>query len=371
MIGSLLFRISYGALLCLLGGLLSAAGCSRPPVEVQFEEEQPVVLKEIWGSQWFQGEIVTSVASSPGDSLLVSIWQGDESQIVKTGDMGASWNVLGEGTTTHSNGDRVALNIVSSESPGRLFASYNYISRYLATSDDGGHTWNTIDGILGFRAILRLDEGRYLIGSTAGEETVGGAWLYTNIAGIPETLEETYLDPSFSVVSLLRLKNGDIMAATAVSGIYVSRDNASTFESSSSGIEPGFYRVLAQDTDTGRVYAGTTTGLYVSNDSGLSWHKTAFDIVRYLPMHVLVADANRVIVLAEQNLISYDQGGAPSIYILFTEDAGNSWSEIEAPPEESLRGIYLTPSNYLLTLTNNGVYPSKNKVDALVETAFR
>ena len=362
--------IAIGMLALALSG-----GCRQLPAELDIkeeeeEEQQPVRITDFWGPHWFEGTYILGLAHSPGDTLFVSTW-GKTDRIFRSTDLGGAWEDVSEAYF-----ESHPLHVIHAESAERLFALYYTSVWGLVRSIDGGRTWENIFLYGDFNSMVSLDSGSYLVGTRVTGHGDGGVWLYDNDfadASEPRKIVETSLDRTYSINHMIRLRFGEILAGTALNGLYISRDNPMIFEPSELGVDSGYVLALAEDHRTGRVFAGATTGLYLSNDAGLSWHPTNFDITRYTPAKIVPAGPDTVFVLVHRTIpfrIS-DRTWRDNMGIVFTDDAGVTWGEIEDLQVKNVYDLFLTESKHLLATTNDGVYRSARTTDELYEAGLR
>lgn len=108
------------------------------------------------------------------------------------------------------------------------------------------------------------------------------------IAGVPGGLLRSLDDganwhiirfpmPATTVTALLIAPNGGLLAATLEDGIFAARTANGTPEPRNYGLLDSHVMALAVNR-SGLIFAGTATGLFVSETQGLSWRETDFSL---------------------------------------------------------------------------------------------
>ena len=106
-------------------------------------------------------------------------------------------------------------------------------------------------------------------------------------------------------------------------------------------------------TNSGEVYAGTSTNLYKLGDDGRTWRRVNARSVGSLSLQDWIGGA---VQLAEHGDRLYL---ATDTEVLASEDNGETWHALGTHPEGISRGFVVTDSGFYLALTN-GVYYSKD-----------
>jgi len=169
---------------------------------------------------------------------------------------------------------------------GDLFAAVYRTGVYRST--DNGESWALLNmGVwwpnIGVRLPVVDRHGHLFVGN--GRQILtsidnGDTWMPTSLSGPGEVYAIT-IRPS-----------GEILAGGAPYGeVYVSADDGHLWTAHSIGAPDGaFVTALAFDS-TGRIYAGTTKGLYVSPDNAVSWYSSGLDGYNVRAVGVNVDDA--------------------------------------------------------------------------------
>ena len=101
--------------------------------------------------------------------------------------------------------------------------------------------------------------------------------------------------------------------------------------------------------DRSRILAGTTTGLYVSDDLGLHWRRVT----------EVAAVIERIFVspLSDQLVVVHSRDG-----LSMSSDAGQTWNSIASPSRsDELYDVAISPSGVLLAGTARGAFRSFNR----------
>lgn len=155
----------------------------------------------------------------------------------------------------------------SSDNSGKILCGT--VGGRLYGSNDGGVTWNQINGNLpaGFIWSIVVDSNDDIfLGSEAGifKSTDGGI---------------TWSSPPLTVTNIRSIHindlNGDMYAGTWGAGIYKSTDNGVTWSAVNSGLGSGTVVTSISSDLFGNIYAGTFgKGIYKSTDDGATWFDT-------------------------------------------------------------------------------------------------
>jgi photosystem II stability/assembly factor-like uncharacterized protein len=218
------------------------------------------------------------------------------SGIYKSTDGGASFARSAAGIPT---GSMVSV-VVDPSRPGTVIAAG---TGGVFTSHDSGATWaNATTGIV-------RTNGRRLVQDPTSPQT-----LYVITGG------DTGLEVSGTT------KNGGIQRST---------DGGATFGAPGPGIQPSFnvisiYALAIDPTQTTRLYAGATTGLYRSINSGGSWSPTS---ITGFVRQVAMAGANILI-----------QSGQPAA-VMRSTNGGASFQEVAGLPSNGIQFLLANPHN--------------------------
>ena len=244
---------------------------------------------------------------SPLGDLLVGFWDvhGRGGGVAVSTDGGATFTISLDGESVR------ALALAPSDAKHVVAGTLNGVF----ASTDGGFHWRRISPL--GHADLRNVES---VAVDPGDQRViyAGTWHLpwkTTDGGLTWTeMSVGMLDDSDVFTLSLDRLNPQRVHATACSGIYGSRDGASTW-SKVQGIPFASRRTRAFAQDTARsetFYAGTTEGLWVSVDDTRSWRlSTPGDLV-----------INAIVMLSDGSVLA----GADGAGVLRSLDRGVSWS---------------------------------------------
>ena len=106
-------------------------------------------------------------------------------------------------------------------------------------------------------------------------------------------------------------------------------------------------------TNSGEVYAGTSTNLYKLGDDGRTWRRVNARSVGSLSLQDWIGGAGQMAEHGDRLYLATDTE------VLASEDNGETWHALGTHPEGISRGFVVTDAGFYLALTN-GVYYSKD-----------
>jgi photosystem II stability/assembly factor-like uncharacterized protein len=233
----------------------------------------------------------------------------------------------------------------------------------LYSSNDGGVTWHdtfaSLNGSQPLSATAVATEGTTVFAGVKGavlrSEDSGKNWLAVGLSSPPPQVVALAISPNYS-------EDGVIIAGTSEDGVFVSDSRGATWtawnfglidlnvyaliisprfsmdQTVFTGTESGIFRThnggrawrelpfpmdaapilsLALSSADGLLYAGTeNNGLFISNDSGISWHQVdnGFTSAAVNAIHITASHTEEVWLLLEDKL-------------LFSVDGGISWKQ--------------------------------------------
>ncbi|HET7153296.1 MAG TPA: T9SS type A sorting domain-containing protein [Candidatus Kapabacteria bacterium] len=140
-----------------------------------------------------------------------------------------------------------------------VFVSNDEDGIYLTTNN--GTSWSASDsGLTGygrFVTCMLKKDGAIYVGTY-----YGGVWASTN-----NGTSWTVVDSAIGAVTALTALDSTMIAGTNQNGLFISTNNGSTWTPKG----PRAIPVYALITDSGRIFAGTDTGIFVSFDHGENW----------------------------------------------------------------------------------------------------
>lgn len=219
---------------------------------------------------------------SPLTIYLTALGPSTIPKIYKSTDGGATWAAAGAGITPGAPVSTVALDPAN---PSTLYAT---ASSGLYKSTDGAATWNlissTIPDVFNIVKILVDPSNASTIYAASGQDGVmkstdgGATWsLINNGITLGRNVAALVIDP----VSPQTLYAG-ILAAP---GPYITTDGGAHWTQASS--PPDVQALLVDPAVHSRIWAATTSGIYLSQDLGATWTRTPFP---HLSINSLAAD---------------------------------------------------------------------------------
>lgn len=258
-----------------------------------------------------------SVASLPNDTLF------NRQIIYSSSDNGKTWNPAITGLpkgTKASFFEKKGNEIVFGTENKGLFISENNKTK-----------WKDIGEKLPSKKINALH--------ISGEEIYAGLYnegiyVTNNDGDLWQSLNNGL--PNLKVQGILKIKN-EILIGTDV-GIYKTKENLINWKSKYSGLQ-----ILSLQEVNGKIIAGTSSGVLLSNDSGETW-KTIHN----------EGALHYTSVIGENIFALYMSGD-----VFMSQDFGSSWSNFEYAPRESAYIYELAGVNEYLIMNNSyGVFHS-------------
>lgn len=148
-----------------------------------------------------------------------------------------------------------------------------------------------------------------------------------------------------------------IFAGTENSGVWKSTDSGTTWAASYNGIVPErVYAIQASSTQPSVVFAGTSTGIFVSSNSAGTWQPlTSVTVPTVLslavdPQHSLTAYFGSL----GGQIYKTTDAGASMLLVFQTADSNDNITQLKVSPNFSERVYAITASGYLLVTDNAG-----------------
>ncbi len=197
----------------------------------------------------------------------------------------------GDGWTVRSAGRGVRPLLADPSLPETIYGS----DCGLAISEDGGLTWTRLNALPGYEIVDVAVDGSwlYVLGISAADRGRVG------VIDLRDLLAPGVEGPALEAAGLRAIDAGDgRIVVGGVAGVYVSDDGGASWSFSRDGLEGvtrvepppdprggtvpaehpiGVLSVALSPANKQRIFAGTTAGLYVSQDGGASW--VIYDLV--------------------------------------------------------------------------------------------
>jgi photosystem II stability/assembly factor-like uncharacterized protein len=253
---------------------------SRPNV-VYLASAGGVFRSDDNGATWSDRELtaIDVIAVDPVDpDIVFAAKRGGD--VSKTTDGGRTWRTVLHAMTTNIHIDPVDRNLVYVGAHCDVFfkavrSEYHELAgAYRST--DGGETWNAVNnGLTGFAlcveeiALDPLAGGTMFVSATFSEGgqsvTTNGAQTWTRTAG-PVATHVIVADPRTNIRYGFTGRFGG--------RFYASADGLQWTRTAAAGVT-GIYEALTIDPATGRLFLGTSDGIFRSGDGGNVWVRIA------------------------------------------------------------------------------------------------
>ncbi|VAX28335.1 hypothetical protein MNBD_IGNAVI01-1009, partial [hydrothermal vent metagenome] len=211
----------------------------------------------------------------------------------------------------------------------------------LYSSNDDGKTWlrknPPLDPV--FNEIVRLNNGNLVAAGSYG--------IYTSKNEGVDWKRKINFDIASS---LFVSKNGIVYSGNNSKGIWISRDNANTW-SSTSGIEDRYFSAFGESSE-GRIFASSwynDEGFYYSDNEGISWSLVTPSELSYRRIYDFIGK--------DDTLLAATPNG-----IYYSIDNGIEWNKI-SNIHNSCEKFSDAPNNELIAISpGNGVLRSTNSI---------
>lgn len=220
--------------------------------------------------------------------------------VLRSDDRGNSWKEISEDLTQNDK-EKQGVGGYPFTNEGAGGENYNTISYLVASPHQAGDLW------------VGTDDG--LVWRTTDE---GANWREITPKNIGETLinaiEVSPHDPETAYLAVTGYKFNDFSP-----GVYVTTNGGKRWEKRVNGIEAeSFVRVVREDPiRKGLLYAGTERGLYVSFDTGESWHPFQLNLPVSPILDLTIRDNDLVVATSGRafwildDLSAIQQGAGP------------------------------------------------------------
>lgn len=216
-------------------------------------------------------------------------------------------------------------------------------------STDNGDTWIRKPGYYD-NSIISIGKVLYtwrLNGEFFSSTDYGASW--TRISTTVHLPNAQYLYPTLLTLS----SNGkDFISGTYDKGIFLSKDKGSTWTESNVGLTD--LKVVQVAVSGPMLYASTKSGLFRSNDDGLTW-----TIIKTTPMSNWAP--NNMLSVAGGTLFYKTEAG-----VYRSTDLGNSWIEIEKDIITNKIKPHIQIGKILFGISENGIFRSIDNGDTWI-----
>jgi type IX secretion system substrate protein len=285
--------------------------------------------------------------------------------IFRSTNTGDNWNLIVNPAGRVSN-----LRAASNED---VFAiSDNTAGIFVIRSTDNGLTWNQVysaphannyfsGGDMVFTNSAYVSAVSYTRGPTLGD--IGVEIIRSTNNGASWTLLHIMTEWG-GVLSITRLNDGRIMAATTLNGIWYSSNNGSSWQQLTSF--PAISTRIIKTNSTGNIFVGRNTAassaelIFRSTDNGTSWQGVGL-------LSGGSGGDTRAIYSDNENKIyvSINTFGPTTRKVYRTTNNGLSWSEVTSglPPTQLVYSLTGNTQNIIFAGTgSNGVYRGSTKI---------
>ena len=222
--------------------------------------------------------------------------------------------------------------------------------RYIYSSSDHGETWQPFSYSYFYHASAMVcNTSNHLF--VASYEQVyrttdfGASWIYPTVS-------------TYKTITALGLGQSDtIYAGNEYGDAFRSSDNGTTWSKTSTVLTNATIRALAV-TQTGLVFCGTDSGLFVSTSNGDSWTKDT-SAIPPVTINAIVQNPRGPVVAAT----------AAGSFI--SRDEGNTWEKVydASPPHQALSLAVDSAGYFYSGVQNGGVLRSTNSTTGVQEKA--
>ncbi len=341
------------------------------------------------GQNWrISGANVPGLVDNPVFDLLVTtssgvatVWAATRDGLMTSLDLGNSWQPVSAGLPATT---ALAL---AADATGRVYVGFDAAGLYIQGPDQSG--WKSLP--LAAAAILSLAvsaDGRYIYAGTAGQgvwtsQDFGASWVNTYPDQYVPNIALNPIRPTLAVASLrdrlvrtlaggqswhtlplpwareeitalLWLRDGSLGAATGQGRLYRSLDNGDTWVEGGAGLPAG-RAVLAlaaieqpSANQPQRLLAGSWTGLFGSEDGGLTWTELA-PTLGVPEAHVLLSTSDKLLLGTQTGLFRWQAD--PGRWVTVAEEfARHGVASLAVAPSD--------PTRLYAGTVNNGVFRS-------------
>ncbi len=298
-----------------------------------------------------RSDTIVSIALHPTKSHIIYV--ATDEAVYKSSDTGQTWNRLaGELTRT-----RVISLAIDPQLPANIFAGTMGDGTY--KSPDGGRTWHqfnegiqkgTISAIV--NQIVFNPRGTEMVYAA----TTVGVFRSLNGGRSWEERMNGMTEINFVVSLALDPQRPNVLYAGTTGGVYRTKNGTESWEKTSTGMVAhdakmasmalGVNSLAVDPTDSNRVFAGTTKGVYYSTDQGDHWTKLGGGIEQAYVARVQIDPQHPDTIYL-----------ATSEQVQKSEDAGVTWqAKTQGLEAASIRSLQLSPkdSRILYIGTNGG-----------------
>ncbi len=267
-------------------------------------------------------DAVQCVAISPSYPTDRTVLAGTESRgLLRSRDGGVTWH------PTNAGIPRLCINDLALSPDFQQDATVAAATgQGVALSKDAGDSWQLVGAkseiVLGLDVARATTHGRTLLAGIFDKgilrsEDEGESWEEANAGLTANYLIGLSLSPAFET-------DHTIFAWGPSEGVFQTKDGSESWQPSGAGMEDTSVLSLAispQFASDGGLYAGTSAGLFLSQDRGVSWQQFALQ-GQEVPFVTLspAFQRDQVIVAAADNGIQW------------SADGGTTWKELDSPP---------------------------------------
>ncbi|MCC7437373.1 MAG: T9SS type A sorting domain-containing protein [Armatimonadetes bacterium] len=284
-------------------------------------------------------------------TLYLSVTLNNNKSIVKSIDHGDTWTTVNDSVT------RGTLSLLSG-SNGELYGE----AKTLLRSDNGGKDWNTITTGLPESVYHRLSmapDGILYATNTKGEvyhsTDQGDTWKLVTPMPLP-----------YPVGGIWFGRDGIMFAMTTTTdiGLVRSIDSGKSWHPIA-GTMTGLHLQSVLRDKKNRLITATSRSLYISNDDGQTWDRSAVMYPKGNPLEVssIATLADGMIAIATRTL-----------GVLYSTDGVNGWelrnSGFRTPFEQIINDMFAFDNKTLYVTTNSGLFRSIDTVQTWQKIGF-
>ena len=271
------------------------------------------VTEDFWKHSGLDSTHVTSLTVSPNGNVFAGA-RRTRKGIYRSTDNGESWAKLSNGLTNRH------MLAIAADFNGDIFAATipHLFTVEFIQSTNHGITWREINEPSGINnnSFVFNSQDHIFVGSVRNDEHTGGVYRSTDRGA---SWTQAGLSNTISIAALDIASNGTIFAG-AYNGLYLTRDNGTSWTKTMTGLRDSIVLSFAIYPD-GLMFTSTLRdGIYRSTDNGNAWTLTA---LRKFGVEFLIGTSSGDIFAGIGNW-----GGITPEGVFYSNNNGTTWLEL-------------------------------------------